>query len=202
MKKKSPAKSASKSSKSKGKHAKPAPKSVAKKAAAKKPAPAKAARGKAPQGKAQGKAAQGKAGKQAAGKNAGKGAAKGAAKNGKAAAGAAAAKKPARVRVRVCKHEGCTNPQTTQGYCRLHYLANWKALREEKLKRAQKNLDRYVERMAGAKKPSPEEGEESEGGAQEKGDAVFEEDFGEFVDVLSREENLDKILNGIKVEDY
>lgn len=120
-------------------------------------------------------------------------------KNGKAAP-AAAVKKPARVRVRMCKAEDCQSPQTTQGYCRLHYLANWKALREEKLKRAQKNLDRYVERMAGAKKPAADE-EESEGGG--KGDdAVFEEDFGEFVDVLSREENLDKILNGIKVEDY
>lgn len=188
MKKKPSAKSASKSSKS---HAKPAKKSAkksakkaAKKPAAKKSVPAKAAKGKAPA-----KAAKGA--KQAA-----------AGKNGKAAQSAAAAKKPARVRVRVCKAENCTNPQTTQGYCRLHYLANWKALREEKLKRAQKNLDRYVERMAGAKKPAAEEGEETEGGAKEQGDAVFEEDFGEFVDVLSREENLDKILNGIKVEDY
>lgn len=187
MKKKAPAKSASKSAKSKAKapKVKAKPKAKAKaKPAAKKAAPAKgakSAKGKAPAGKAA------KGAKQPA---------------GKAAQSAAAAKKPARVRVRVCKAEGCTNPQTTQGYCRLHYLANWKALREEKLKRAQKNLDRYVERMAGAKKPAAEEGEESEGGAQEKGDAVFEEDFGEFVDVLSREENLDKILNGIKVEDY
>ncbi len=116
-------------------------------------------------------------------------------------AAASAPKKPSRQRVRICKQEDCNTPQTTQGYCRLHYLQNWKALREEKAKRAQKNLDRYVERMAGAKKPNPDEEEQQEGGAQ-KEEAVFEEDFGEFVDVLSREENLDKILNGIKVEDY
>src|SRR3989442_11780958 len=118
----------------------------------------------------------------------------------KAPAKPAAPKKPSRQRVRVCKQDGCNDPQTTQGYCRLHYLANWRALREEKAKRAQKNLDRYVERMAGAKKPNPEEQEEgAAGGEQKTEEAVFEEDFGEFVDVLSREENLDKILNGIKV---
>ena len=118
-----------------------------------------------------------------------------------AAKGASPApKKPSRQRVRICKQEGCSTPQTTQGYCRLHYLQNWKALREEKAKRAQKNLDRYVERMAGVKKPAADDEETAEAGGKE--DAVFEEDFGEFVDVLSREENLDKILNGIKVEDY
>lgn len=169
--------------------------------AAKKSAAAKA--GKAAKSKA--KASAGKSAKAAAGKGAktpaGKAAAKGS-KNGKAPAAAAAAKKPARVRVRICKSENCENPQTTQGFCRLHYLSKWKEIREEKLKRAQKNLDRYVERMAGAKKPAAtgEDGEETEGGQKEE--AVFEEDFGEFVDVLSREENLDKILNGIKVEDY
>ena len=179
-KKKAARKSASKSSKSKVK-ARQA-KAPARRLASKKAAPAVKAKAKG-----------GKPVKGAAGKNA--------KPNGKTVA-AAGAKKPSRVRVRICKAENCQLPQTTQGYCRLHYLANWKALREEKLKRAQKNLDRYVERMAGAKKPAQEEGEETEGGQQEKSDAVFEEDFGEFVDVLSREENLDKILNGIKVEDY
>src|SRR5687768_16602228 len=33
----------------------------------------------------------------------------------------ASAKKPSRQRVRICKQEGCNTPQTTQGYCRLHY---------------------------------------------------------------------------------
>jgi len=147
-----------------------------------------------------GKFAKGNAGRAAA--KAAIKAAKAAGKNGKPAAAAATGKKPARVRVRICKSENCQNPQTTQGFCRLHYLSKWKEIREEKLKRAQKNLDRYVERMAGAKKPAAtgEDGEETEGGQKEE--AVFEEDFGEFVDVLSREENLDKILNGIKVEDY
>lgn len=187
---------AAKASKSKAKPAKKAarPPVIAKKAAPK--AIAKPVlKGKLPMGRL----AKGNAGRAAA-KAAIKAAKAAAGKNGKAPA--AAAKKPARVRVRICKAEDCQNPQTTQGFCRLHYLSKWKEIREEKLKRAQKNLDRYVERMAGAKKPAAtgEDGEETEGGQKEE--AVFEEDFGEFVDVLSREENLDKILNGIKVEDY
>lgn len=125
----------------------------------------------------------------------------GRAAKGLPAKASAAPKKPSRQRVRICKQEDCNLPQTTQGFCRLHYLQNWKQLREEKAKRAQKNLDRYVERMAGAKKPNPD-AEDAEEGGTAKEEAVFEEDFGEFVDVLSREENLDKILNGIKVEDY
>ena len=205
-------KSAPKSSKSKAKRPKPAKKPAARTAAkssrkaAKPSRSASAAKGKAGKAaRASKPAAKGKAAKPAprgkAAKAAGKAGAKTAVRNGKAApASPAAARKPARVRVRICKAEGCQNPQTTQGFCRLHYLAKWKEIREEKLKRAQKNLDRYVERMAGAKKPAADD-EEGEGSG--KGDeAVFEEDFGEFVDVLSREENLDKILNGIKVEDY
>ena len=187
----------SKASKSK---AKPAKKAARPSVAAKKAAPKAAAKAAAPKGKPLvGRLAKANAGRAAA--KAAIKAAKAAGKNGKAPA-AAAAKKPARVRVRICKAEDCQNPQTTQGFCRLHYLSKWKEIREEKLKRAQKNLDRYVERMAGAKKPAAtgEDGEETEGGQKEE--AVFEEDFGEFVDVLSREENLDKILNGIKVEDY
>ncbi|HVO31599.1 MAG TPA: hypothetical protein VMV18_12720 [bacterium] len=167
----------------------PAKKAAAPKKAAKAAKPARAAKPAKLAAKGKGPAPKGKAAAQ-----------KG---NAKAAPTAAAPRKPSRQRVRICKQEGCSTPQTTGGFCRLHYLQNWKALKEEKAKRAQKNLDRYVERMAGVKKPAPEgeEGEAAEG-TQKAEEAVFEEDFGEFVDVLSREENLDKILNGIKVEDY
>ena len=184
---------------------KPAPKKTAKTAktakAAVKSAPKKVAKAAKPAPRAAAKAAPVK------GKPLPKGKFAAAPPKGVKAAAArpanAAPTTPSRQRVRICKQEGCNIPQTTQGFCRLHYLGNWKLLREEKAKRAQKNLDRYVERMAGQKKAPAEEGEEgaAEGGAKAE-EAVFEEDFGEFVDVLSREENLDKILNGIKVEDY
>ncbi len=48
-------------------------------------------------------------------------------------------------RIRICKEEGCHNSATTEGYCRLHYLRNWKRLRDEKRKRQAKRLNRYIE---------------------------------------------------------
>lgn len=48
-------------------------------------------------------------------------------------------------RIKICKEEGCHNSQTTSGYCRLHYLKNWKRLKAEVQERAAKRLNRYVE---------------------------------------------------------
>lgn len=48
-------------------------------------------------------------------------------------------------RIRICKEEGCKNAATTGGFCRLHYLKNWKRLKREEQKRAAKRLNRYIE---------------------------------------------------------
>lgn len=48
-------------------------------------------------------------------------------------------------KIRICKERDCHNAQTTQGYCRLHYLKNWKKLQTEKRGRATKSLNRYVD---------------------------------------------------------
>jgi len=48
-------------------------------------------------------------------------------------------------KIKICKEEGCKNSQTTDGFCRLHYLKNWKKLQTEKKKKSAKNLNRYVE---------------------------------------------------------
>lgn len=48
-------------------------------------------------------------------------------------------------KIKICKDKGCHNAQTTEGFCRLHYLRNWKKLQSEKKKKAAKNLNRYVE---------------------------------------------------------
>lgn len=50
-------------------------------------------------------------------------------------------------RIRLCKEEGCHNAQTTGGLCRLHYLRNWKAIKEKQQKAAAERLNKYVERM-------------------------------------------------------
>lgn len=51
-------------------------------------------------------------------------------------------------RIKICKEEGCNNAQTTGGFCRLHYLKHWKAIKAESTEKAAKKLNRYVEFMA------------------------------------------------------
>ncbi|MBI2343611.1 MAG: hypothetical protein HYV02_04690 [Deltaproteobacteria bacterium] len=53
-----------------------------------------------------------------------------------------------RSRIKLCKEEGCKNAQTTGGYCRLHYLRNWRQIKKEQQKAAAERLNRYVDRMA------------------------------------------------------
>lgn len=48
-------------------------------------------------------------------------------------------------KIKICKEEECHNAATSGGYCRLHYLCNWKKIQLEKKKKAAKNLNRYVE---------------------------------------------------------
>jgi hypothetical protein len=48
-------------------------------------------------------------------------------------------------KIKICKEDGCHNAQTTAGYCRLHYLQNWKQIKEEQQEKAAKRLNRYIE---------------------------------------------------------
>ncbi|MCB1214099.1 MAG: hypothetical protein KDK66_01360 [Deltaproteobacteria bacterium] len=48
-------------------------------------------------------------------------------------------------KIKLCKEEDCANQQTTAGFCRLHYLKNWKKIRTEKKKKAAKGIERYIQ---------------------------------------------------------
>lgn len=48
-------------------------------------------------------------------------------------------------RIRICKEAGCKDAATTAGYCRLHYLKNWKRIKSQERKRAARRLNKYVE---------------------------------------------------------
>lgn len=50
-------------------------------------------------------------------------------------------------KIKICKEEGCHNSQTTTGYCRLHYLKNWKKIKKKAERAAAERLNKYVERM-------------------------------------------------------
>jgi hypothetical protein len=56
-----------------------------------------------------------------------------------------AAKSP---KVKFCAQPECNQHAVSHGYCRLHYIANWKTLKDEKTQKAEKRLNAYVDRLA------------------------------------------------------
>ena len=50
-------------------------------------------------------------------------------------------------KIRICKYDDCKDAATTGGFCRLHFLKNWKHLKSEEQKKAAKRLNKYVENM-------------------------------------------------------
>lgn len=49
--------------------------------------------------------------------------------------------------IKLCKESGCKNIQTTLGFCRFHYLRNWKKIREKQKKKAILSLNKYVDHI-------------------------------------------------------
>jgi hypothetical protein len=56
-------------------------------------------------------------------------------------------------RIRICKEKDCHDSATTKGYCRLHYLRNWKRIRDVHKQAAARRLNRYIEHIC---KENPE----------------------------------------------
>jgi DNA-binding phage protein len=50
-------------------------------------------------------------------------------------------------KIKICREEGCNNSATTEGYCRLHYLTNWKKIKSKKQRTAAERLNRYIEHI-------------------------------------------------------
>ena len=51
------------------------------------------------------------------------------------------------LQIRLCKMKECRNAATTSGFCRLHYLQNWKKIKTEQKRKAAKNLNNYVDHI-------------------------------------------------------
>lgn len=49
------------------------------------------------------------------------------------------------MKIKICIEPDCKNEQTTKDYCRLHYLKNWKELKEAEQKKAADKLNKYVD---------------------------------------------------------
>ena len=47
-----------------------------------------------------------------------------------------------------CTNPGCKKEASSEGYCRLHYLANWKHIKFNEKVKAERRLNAYVDRIA------------------------------------------------------
>lgn len=48
----------------------------------------------------------------------------------------------------VCSHTGCKKEPSAHGYCRLHYISNWKHIRFKEKVKAERRLNAYVDKIA------------------------------------------------------
>ncbi len=104
-------------------------------------------------------------------------------------------------KLKICKENDCSNSPTTAGYCRLHYLKNWRSLKVEKKKKEAKSLDRYIDNVL---RNSPDEAGSgrNELGFERSGDEVYYGDsVREVILSLGYREDLDMMIDSIKIDE-
>ncbi len=108
--------------------------------------------------------------------------------------------------VKICKEDGCKNQQTTMGYCRLHYLKNWKTIRAKQKKKAAENLNKYVEHIMRKHPDSFVDAIKHDLSHaqrfQRRADEFSSEDeFGEMISDVDLNFEVDRIVSNLKVDD-
>ena len=108
-------------------------------------------------------------------------------------------------KVKLCKEKNCKNGQTTAGYCRIHYLKNWKKIKESQKKKAVENLNRYIDHIM-SKNPDGyvdaiREDLRNQDQFAKKVDSYFTDD--EYHDLLEElgVADVNKIIVGLKIDD-
>lgn len=109
-------------------------------------------------------------------------------------------------KIKLCKEQGCFNQATTAGFCRFHYLKNWKKLRVERQKKASKNLNRYIDNIlrndpdqALAKLKYDIRSEISFDASDDKG--YYKDAVREAIEDLGLREDLDHMIDSIKIDE-
>ncbi|MBI2337306.1 MAG: hypothetical protein HYU97_11160 [Deltaproteobacteria bacterium] len=109
-------------------------------------------------------------------------------------------------KIKICKEEGCSNQQTTRGYCRLHYLKNWRKIREAKQKKSAKDLNRFIDSVM---RKNPDKGivglkEELKDEAQLEQTVenyLYEDDLNSALEGLGYKNDIDFIIDNIKIDE-
>lgn len=110
-------------------------------------------------------------------------------------------------RIKICTEPGCNNTQTTKGYCRLHYLKNWKKIKAEKHKKAADRLNKFIENIVAKNPDRYVEVLKKEIRSKGLDKAAKEEYSSELEDIYKifndpgYEADIEKLIQGLKVED-
>ncbi|MBF0104495.1 MAG: hypothetical protein HQM16_04110 [Deltaproteobacteria bacterium] len=108
-------------------------------------------------------------------------------------------------KVKLCKHKGCNNVATTQGFCRFHYLKNWRQIKEKAQKKALKSLNKYIDHLMhkhpdGYMDVIREDLKNYDHFSRKADNFIAEDDFHDIMDDLNQED-VEKIIGSIKVDD-
>lgn len=108
-------------------------------------------------------------------------------------------------KIKLCRQKGCNNSSTTSGFCRVHYLRNWKQIKEKQKKKALKNLNKYINHIM-HKHPDGymdviREDLRNLDQFSRKAEHYFsEDDFHDIMDELSADD-VHSIIENIKIDD-
>ena len=108
-------------------------------------------------------------------------------------------------KLKLCKEKGCNNSATTMGYCRLHYLRNWKDIKEKQKKKAITNLNKYIDHImnkhpAGYMDAIREDLKNQDQFSRKAEGFLSDDDFHDVMEELGADD-VERIISGIKFDD-
>ena len=112
-------------------------------------------------------------------------------------------KKPRKLKL--CKVKGCRNPATTMGHCRIHYLKNWKQIKEKQKKKAIENLNKYIDHIMrknpdGYVEAIREDLRNSDQLNRKIDNFFFDDEFHDVMDEIGADD-VERIVSSLKVDD-
>ncbi|OGR03374.1 MAG: hypothetical protein A2284_04960 [Deltaproteobacteria bacterium RIFOXYA12_FULL_61_11] len=103
------------------------------------------------------------------------------------------------VNIELCKEQNCNDAQIVAGYCRLHYIKNWRQLKTKEAKVHDLTLDDYLKQVL-APQLHQQELERHAGQHQEAwttADSGRSQVSTDLEDIFSNEEELDSFLDEV-----
>ncbi len=104
--------------------------------------------------------------------------------------------------IKLCIEPGCSNQQTTLGYCRVCYFKNWKLIKKLESK-IDGDIGEYLSKMADKHPDDLDDVLREEVGVSLTNEEVpdFEESFTEYLDGLNTDEGFEEVISTLTLED-